>query len=108
MTVENRQRIEREIVTAVVQAAHEQGFTFMINNGGDDDEEIATSGIEETLKEMFATDEERLFLVKDGRWFGWVLFVYGNDGWDVISDYTTKLDDIGLLKNAEKISEKYS
>lgn len=26
--------------------------------------------------------------------FAWVRFVYGNDGWDVVSDYTTNLEDV--------------
>ncbi len=28
---------------------------------------------------------------------GWVRFIYGNDGWDVISDYTTNLEPVMKL-----------
>lgn len=31
---------------------------------------------------------------------GWVYFVYGNDGWDVINDYTTNLESVLARTNA--------
>jgi hypothetical protein len=105
MNLENRKRVEREIVTAVLQSAVARGCTFKIDNGGDDDEIIPTEGVEKTLEEMFATDQETLYIVKDGKEIGSVLFVYGNDGWDVIADYTTNLED--MLHDANNISDKY-
>jgi hypothetical protein len=36
---------------------------------------------------------------------GWVRFVYGNDGWDVVSDYTTNLEP--HMKNADKLADYY-
>ena len=37
--------------------------------------------------------------------FGWVRFIYGNDGWDVIDDYTTNLGSVmaGVDALAEKL-----
>ena len=32
--------------------------------------------------------------------FGWVRFIYGNDGWDVINDYTTNLEPVMATVNA--------
>jgi hypothetical protein len=55
------------------------------------------------------TDDDRLFVYKvdgpKGRrdWFGWVFFVYGNDGYDVISDYTTNLES--SLTATNKLAE---
>lgn len=37
---------------------------------------------------------------------GWVYVVMGNDGWDVISDYTTNLEP--LMSGANRLAEKYS
>jgi hypothetical protein len=39
------------------------------------------------------------------RSFGWVRFIYGNDGWDVINDYTTNLEPViaGVNALAEKM-----
>jgi hypothetical protein len=39
-------------------------------------------------------------------WHGWVLFIYGNDGWDVISDYTCNLEPI--MGPANELSEQHS
>lgn len=43
---------------------------------------------------MFSTDEEFLYAYdSDGKHVGWVHLVYGNSGWDVISDNTNNLED---------------
>ena len=43
---------------------------------------------------MFTSDDDRLFCYwPDGTQAGWVWFVYGNGGWDVICDYTTNLEN---------------
>lgn len=51
------------------------------------------------LAAMFSTGEDRLFVhlpthTGETEWCGWVYFVYGNDGWDVVNDYTTNLESI--------------
>lgn len=46
----------------------------------------------EPMGELFACDEQVLFVSRPGVPAGWVRLVYGNDGWDVISDYTTNLE----------------
>ena len=58
------------------------------------------------LDAMFAADEDYLLVHKDGRQIGWVYFVYGNDGWDVVSDYTVNLED--LMKGANELADKYN
>jgi hypothetical protein len=105
MTVKQRQDVERRIARAFLEVAHSKGYTFKIDNGGDDDEMIRTEGVEPTLSVMFATDEDRVYILKHGREVGWVYFVYGNDGYDVVCDYTTNLDDLGLLVEANEIVE---
>jgi len=37
---------------------------------------------------------------------GWVRFVYGNDGWDVMNDYTTNLED--TLKDVNAFADSLS
>jgi len=49
---------------------------------------------------MFTTDDDCLIVVKDGKPFGWIQFIYGNDGYDVISDYTGGKDFEADLKSA--------
>jgi hypothetical protein len=36
--------------------------------------------------------------------FGWVFLVYGNDGYDVVNDYTTNLED--LMKPVNEYADK--
>lgn len=55
---------------------------------------------------MFATDDEYLHVYRvDKTYLGRVWLVYGNDGWDVISDYTVNLEHI--MEGANKLSDKY-
>lgn len=104
MSVKMRQEVERKIATAVITDALKVGYIISVDNG--EEETQPTSNPNSILKAMFTTDEDTLHLWKAGKRFGWVVFIYGNDGWDVISDYSTNLEPI--MKNASKISEHYS
>ena len=106
MGIKTRSELERLIVRKVVSAAVKEGYTFVIDNGGDSDENVKTEGVEPTLNEMLQTDQEKLIFVKDGKRVGWVYFVYGNDGWDVINNYTVNLNKIldPVLDYAESLS----
>jgi len=91
--------VEHDICTRMVDALLASGFSLNVNNGGQDDELMqASRNRSAILAAMFATDVEHLRVYKDtgARMIavGWILFVYGNDGWDVISDYTTNLDAV--------------
>lgn len=106
--VQKRQKIERRIATAFIKSALAKGYSFKIDNGGDESETIKTTALQETLNAMFATDQEHLYICKDGKAIGWAFFVYGNDGWDVISDYTCNLDDLGVMTEATELAYKLS
>ena len=106
MNVKMRQLVERRIARRLVMDAIAVGYAINIDNGGDDYELPAPSvKTKEILDTMFATDDEKLVMFKDGKRMGWVWFVYGNDGWDVISDYTTNLEHI--MAGASPLSDKY-
>jgi hypothetical protein len=107
-----RQEVERKIARAFIREAIKQGYAINIDNGAGDTEngyELPEPSRDAAaiLKAMFATDDERLYLFKAGAAepCGWCWFVYGNDGWDVITDYTTNLEP--LMGPANKLSEKY-
>src|SRR5690242_16804194 len=106
-----RQRVERTIARRVVLDALAAGWELNVNNGGDDHElPRFTRKAKEVLDAMFATDEEYLILRKPAESWrptlsGWVRFIYGNDGWDVVNDYTTNLDSV--MTTANRLAEKY-
>jgi hypothetical protein len=108
MSVKMRQIVEREISTAVVDALLGAGYSLSVDN---EDEQTEYSTDRETiLNWMYQTDVERVYAKNtDGVAFAWVYFVYGNDGWDVISDYTVNLESlIGGGTDVEKIVDKYA
>jgi len=118
MSTAIRQRIEREIVTSFVQSALAKGYRLAVSleRGYDLDEMLLGSRDRaKIINAAFEGDEAHIFvqpaegpMTEDGRVVsvGWVYVVLGNDGWDVISDYSTRLEP--LMKGANRLSEKYS
>ena len=97
---ELEERIARQLATDLIAA----GFVIDVNDG----EKLVLAGstdVAAILAAMWSTDEDQWFLFKDGKRGGWARFIYGNDGWDVISDYTVNLEP--HMAGANAISEKY-
>jgi len=119
MSVKMRQEVERKIVGAFVDSALKAGHRLSVSlERGYDIEEclLGSTDRAKIMEEAFAGDDCHIFVhASEGEILienrinsiGWVYCVFGNDGWDVISDYTTNLDDLGLMKEAEKISNDY-
>lgn len=108
MNLENRIKIESRIVRKVVEDALAQGFSLSVFDGEDWSVNKSTDK-KEILENLQVCDEEKLYLNKDGRQVGGILFVYGNDGYDVISDYHTSLEEVltGANKLAESLAERH-
>ncbi len=105
MTVEQRRDIEKKIVTRTLETLIKAGYQISVNDG----EEIVISrstSVEAILDKMFSVDEEQIYVYKQGeeKRQGWILFVYGNDGWDVIADHTSRLEEV-LAPVAEYANE---
>lgn len=110
MNVQERQRIERRIATAAAKGLIAEGYKIAVHDG----EEIAlpkTDDVRSIIGAMFSTDEDRFIVyrmpgIADAEWerVGWVHFIYGNDGWDVIADYTTNLED--ALQTATELADE--
>jgi hypothetical protein len=112
-SVKMRQLVEREIANAIVDSLLESGFLISVDNGDNNGNEfeIAKSRDRRAIKAaLMQTDEEHLHVyLADGKKFGWVYLVYGNDGWDVMSDYTTNLEQfVGEGSSVQKIVDKYA
>jgi hypothetical protein len=98
--------LEEKIVRQVIKDALAAGYKLTVNDGQDDVLTLSTKP-REVFGVMFSTDEDYLFLREgpEGN-TGWVRFVYGNDGWDVVNDYTTNIE--AVMKGATEISDRYS
>lgn len=111
MSVVMRQEVERKIAKAAIKQLLADGYALGVFNG-----ETVTihhsRNAKAIEKEMFTTDEDHLFVYsKDDNDEivtprAWVKFVYGNSGYDVICDYTRKLEP--SLTEAQKISDHYA
>jgi len=99
-----RIQLEATIVKKVVKIFLGLGCALRVNDGESLRPELPTLSATEILAELMETDEDYLEIFNtattaddgtaiDGKRHGWVRFVYGNDGWDVINDYTTNLED---------------
>jgi len=91
--VRGRAFIELTIVRRVYRALRAAGYLV----GIDEDEAGTPTWFPhetEALKVAFSTDECFMYAKKLGRKWGWVRFVFGNDGPDVINDYTVDLNHL--------------
>jgi hypothetical protein len=94
----HRLRIEEDIVKRTVGVFILAGYylaTDQSTQGMEWFPPIPTQDAKKILAELFEVDDEYLGVFKpaDNR-IGWVRFVYGNDGYDVISDYTVNLEEV--------------
>ena len=105
MNIETRQMIEKGIAKRVVRSAIALGYTVSLWDGG----EWAvkrSSKLPEVTRAMFTVDEESLeFRNAEGGLIGTAWFVYGNDGWDALADYTATETMERLLKDANAYAE---
>lgn len=115
--VRERIIVERAVVRHACNAIFAAGaqYTIRIHNG----EAWAcdnTRDIKVVMAAIMQTDEEYIYVysktgVNAKRGFpytkiGWILLVYGNDGWDVIADHTVTLQ--GILKSTDTFVDTLS
>lgn len=95
--------IEARILRRVIRDAIAAGYELSVYDG-----ETLTVRNSTNARAVFAalrtTDMDWLQFRKGGEAFGSVLFVYGNDGWDVIADNNTRLEPV--LAGATALAER--
>jgi len=92
-SLHTRITVEREIFRRTVAALLAAGYELRIWEGEDwACERTADAALLEN--NMMSTDEDLLKVYEKGATvsIGWVRFIYGNTGWDVIADNTTNLE----------------
>ena len=92
--------IEARIVASCVYELLEHGFLLSVDNGGDDYEINRSSDGEAVFAKLMKQPEERLMAIKNDNIFGWIHFVYGNSGYDVICDMTVSLESYTVKTQA--------
>lgn len=101
---------ERKIVRMTIDAVLAAGRKAAWNHDSyieDDDTFYASDSSEETLDDAFACNDLRLWVDPlDFPNRGWIWFVFGSNGYDVISDYTTNIEE--LLKPINDYCDKYA
>lgn len=119
MQLQTRINIERKIVSRIVKDALAKGYTVSVYDG----EEYALkrgTAYKQIMEACFSTDEDTLvFYAKTDEYdfgvdsplnklfrIGFVSLVYGNCGYDVISDCTYTPSMEALLSGAEALANK--
>lgn len=106
MQVNFRRKVERLIVKQVIVDLLAAGYTLTIDHDGEIETIHITDTSDTIIDEVMACDEETIYArAATGRPKGsFVKFVYGNDGWDVVSDYGVSLEE--HLKESEALASK--
>lgn len=103
-SVQQRITCEREIICAIAQAAIDRGFSVSVDNGEtfDTGQRVLsaldalflrlkverTQSVKAVFDALSTTDEDYIYIHEaGGEPVGYFYCVYGNNGWDVISDY---------------------
>jgi len=125
MSVRMRQEVEHKIVRAAITAILAAGYAISVDNGDNGEYENAanpegfaihqSTHLEAILSAMFQTDQETLLVWSptQKRNIGSIFLVYGNEGYDVISDYafisdyasTRAIDE--MLLEANNLADYY-
>jgi len=94
----HRIRIEMTIVRKTAGALIDAGY-FVSVNDGDETTVMDSRMVSEIMAAVFTTDEDYFYARreatgKDRDYDSFVRFIYGNDGPDVINDYSTSLESV--------------
>lgn len=110
-------QIEQQIITLLITKLLEHGYYVAVDDGGDELAQEPTRTASQVLRALFATGQDTLYVYPDAcqehgvyvpgtsEIVGFVELVYGNDGWDVISDYSVSLQDV--MAQVEPLIESY-
>ena len=99
-----RMQAEREIVRATIEAAIKRGWLLRGVDNGEDDVET-TNDVERAMELAFVCDDARIFFHRPPQDTAVLYIVFGNDGWDVINDYTVNLDE--AIDDTDALVEKW-
>jgi hypothetical protein len=92
--VAKRIKIERQVISAFVKSVLSSKLTITVDNG-EEKPVVKSTSYKAIMAAIMATDEEHLRVYDTaGKHLGSAYMVYGNDGYDVICDYHTSLEEL--------------
>ena len=102
-----RQHSEYAVISAFVKTALAAGHTLGVNDDGDTVLRYSKS-YKAVMGAIMFIDDDYIFVypmgATTGPRMGWVRLIYGNDGPDVISDYSVNLEP--LMGKANEVSNR--
>lgn len=107
-SVRVRRLLEIGVVRKLLETAAARGFTVSINDGEQlHTQKTTLKTIDQQVEVCFAVDECWVNFRRGGI-AGTVFLVFGNSGWDTISDYHTSLDGDALMGPVNQYAEDLS
>jgi uncharacterized protein YtpQ (UPF0354 family) len=102
-------QMDRAIVEQLVNDLLAAGLDLTIKNTTDENgpDWITTNDRELVLHNLGHMEEDTIRAYDKGRYVGLFYFVYGNDGYDVLADYTSTEEVERLLMTVNLMSEEY-
>ena len=87
--------IERQIVRLTAKTLIAVGHKVTVNDG-EKNVLIGSTIVDDIIDACFSKEEDWFHVHRDDEKasFGWIHFVYGNGGWDVIQDHTANLQAV--------------
>ena len=102
MNLAQRISIEERIVRKFFETCVAAGYTVAVHDG--EERHGPMNDVNKLMVASFSVDSEN-FMVYDGdKFLGEVFVVYGNDGWDVIADYSMSIE--ALVKPADELARQ--
>jgi hypothetical protein len=105
ISIRARARIELMIVKQLIASAEKAGYTLAVEEYEDEGE---TTGIDYDVRSaIFNLDDAHVSVIdRDGKYIGCVYLVLGNDGYDIISDYSDNDAINELLTECNALADK--
>ena len=109
MSLPTPREMETEIVEQLVNDLLDAGLDLTIANNIDENgpDWITTNDRDLVLSNLGHVEDETIQAHDKGRYVGMFYLVYGNDGYDVLADYTATEEVERLLTTVNLMSEEY-
>ena len=103
MPVWLRHRHERAIAERLVTDAIALGYQVSVNDGEEWTVKRSTDS-KAIMAALFSTDEDYIRIRKDGEEtsVGTFTLIYGNDGWDVIADWSYSVETEAVMQRIQR------